>query len=95
MFDLPFFIAVLQNLIVATLSFALVIIFEEINFSKIKLEMVEILYAGVFYGKRFINDEKTEGFFALYSGFLIAQIRIFPCLAIQFWCLENGKKMFN
>ena len=38
---------------------------------------------------------KTEGFFALYSGFLVAQIRIFPCLAIQFWCLENGKKMFN
>ena len=34
-FDLPFFIAVLQNLIVATLSFVLVIIFEEINFLKL------------------------------------------------------------
>jgi len=49
-FDLPFFIAVLQNLIVATLSFVLVIIFEEINFSKIKLEIVEILYAGILSG---------------------------------------------
>ena len=47
-FDLPFFIALLQNLIVAVLSFILVIIFEEINFSKIKLETVEILYAGYF-----------------------------------------------
>ena len=36
-FDLPFFIALLQNLIVATLSFVLVVIFEEIDFSKIKL----------------------------------------------------------
>ena len=32
-FDLPFFIAMLQNLVVATLSFLLVIIFEEIDFS--------------------------------------------------------------
>ena len=47
-FDLPFFIAMLQNLVVATLSFLLVIIFEEIDFSKIKLETVEILYAGNF-----------------------------------------------
>ena len=49
-FDLPFFIALLQNLIVAALSFILVVIFEEINFSKIKLETVEILYAGVLSG---------------------------------------------
>ncbi len=49
-FDLPFFIALLQNLVVAALSFILVIIFEEINFSKIKLETVEILYAGVLSG---------------------------------------------
>jgi hypothetical protein len=33
----------LQNLVVATLSFLLVIIFEEIDFSKIKLETAEIL----------------------------------------------------
>jgi drug/metabolite transporter (DMT)-like permease len=48
-FDLPFFIALMQNLIVATLSFILVIISdnEEINFSKIKLETIEILYAGI------------------------------------------------
>ena len=49
-FDLPFFIALLQNLIVAALSFILVIIFEEINFSKIKLETIEILYAGILSG---------------------------------------------
>ena len=49
-FDLPFFIAMLQNLVVATLSFLLVIIFEDIEFSKIKLETAEILYAGILSG---------------------------------------------
>ena len=49
-FDLPFFIALIQNLIVATLSFILVIIFEEFDFSKIKLETTEILYAGILSG---------------------------------------------
>tara|TARA_B100002003_G_scaffold176883_1_gene164738 strand:+ start:521 stop:1414 length:894 start_codon:yes stop_codon:yes gene_type:complete len=49
-FDLPFFIALLQNLIVASLSLLLVIIFEEFDFSKIKLETFEILYAGVLSG---------------------------------------------
>ena len=49
-FDAPFVIALMQNLIVATLSFLLVMIFEEINFSKIKLETIEILYAGILSG---------------------------------------------
>ena len=49
-FDLPFFIALMQNLIVATLSFILVVIFEEFDFSKIKLESIEILYAGILSG---------------------------------------------
>tara|TARA_Y100000590_G_scaffold183389_1_gene208977 strand:+ start:593 stop:1486 length:894 start_codon:yes stop_codon:yes gene_type:complete len=49
-FDLPFFIALIQNLVVAILSFVLVIIFEEIDFSKIKLETIEILYAGILSG---------------------------------------------
>ena len=49
-FDLPFFIAMLQNFVVATLSFLLVIIYEEIDFSKIKLETTEILYAGILSG---------------------------------------------
>ena len=40
----------MQNLIVATLSFILVIIFEEFDFSKIKLESIEILYAGILSG---------------------------------------------
>ena len=49
-FDLPFFIALIQNLIVSTLSYILVIIFEEFDFSKIKLETLEILYAGILSG---------------------------------------------
>jgi len=49
-FDLPFFIAMLQNIIVSSLSFLLVFVFEEINFNKIKLEAVEILYAGILSG---------------------------------------------
>ena len=49
-FNLPFLIALMQNIIVATLSLILVIFFEEINFSKIKLETIEILYAGILSG---------------------------------------------
>ena len=49
-FDLPFFIALIQNLIVSFLSFILVVIFEEIDFSKIALETFEILYAGILSG---------------------------------------------
>jgi len=49
-FNLPFFIALIQNLIVATFSLVLVLLFEEINFSKIKLETIEILYAGILSG---------------------------------------------
>ena len=45
-----FFIALLQNFIVAILSLLLAIIFEEIDFSKIKLETIEILYAGILSG---------------------------------------------
>ena len=49
-FNLPFSIALIQNLIVAVLSFILVLLFEEINFFKIKLETIEILYAGILSG---------------------------------------------
>tara|TARA_B100000700_G_scaffold144287_1_gene160329 strand:- start:85 stop:975 length:891 start_codon:yes stop_codon:yes gene_type:complete len=49
-FDLPFLIALIQNLIVSVFSFLLVIAFEEFDFSKIKLETVEILYAGILSG---------------------------------------------
>mgnify|MGYP001177276015 FL=1 len=49
-FNLPFFIALLQNLIVAVFSLLLVLIFEEIDFSKIILETYEILYAGILSG---------------------------------------------
>ena len=49
-FDLPFFIAMLQNIIVAGFSFFLVIMFEKIDFSKIRLETAEILYAGILSG---------------------------------------------
>jgi len=86
-FDLPFFIALLQNLVVAALSFILVIIFEEINFSKIKLETVEILYAGILsggaafalqlFGQRNISAAPAaivmslEGVFAAVSAWII------------------------
>lgn len=49
-FDMPFFIAAIQNILVSALSFMLVLIFEEINFAKIKLETFEILYAGILSG---------------------------------------------
>ena len=49
-FNLPFFIALLQNLVVAVLSFFLVLIFEHIDFNKIALETYEILYAGILSG---------------------------------------------
>ena len=86
-FDLPFFIAMLQNLVVATLSFLLVIIFEEIDFSKIKLETFEILYAGILsggaafalqlFGQRNISAAPSaiimslEGVFAAISAWII------------------------
>ena len=86
-FDLPFFIALIQNLIVATLSFILVLLFEEINFSKIKLETVEILYAGILsggvafalqlFGQRNISAAPAaivmslEGVFAAISAWII------------------------
>ena len=49
-FNLPFSIALIQNFIVSLLSFILVVIFEEIDFSKISLETFEILYAGILSG---------------------------------------------
>ena len=86
-FDLPFSIALIQNLVVATLSFILVIMFEEFNFSKIKLETVEILYAGILsggaafalqlFGQRNISAAPAaivmslEGVFAAVSAWII------------------------
>ena len=86
-FDLPFFIALLQNLVVAVLSFLLVVIFEEIDFSKIILETYEILYAGVLsggaafvlqlFGQKHISPAPAaiimslEGVFATISAWII------------------------
>jgi len=86
-FDLPFLIALLQNFIVAVLSLLLVFIFEEINFSKIKLETFEILYAGILsggvafalqlFGQRNISAAPAaivmslEGVFAAISAWII------------------------
>ena len=42
--------------------------------------------------KKIVGNEGIRG---LYSGILVSYIRIFPCLAIQFWCLEEGKKLFK
>ena len=38
---------------------------------------------------------KNEGMRGLYRGLLPAYIRIFPCLGIQFWCLEKGKELLK
>ena len=38
---------------------------------------------------------KNDGFLGLYRGLLPAYVRCFPCLAIQFWCLEKGKQLFG
>ena len=86
-FDLPFFIAMLQNIIVAGFSFFLVIMFEEIDFSKIRLETVEILYAGILsggaafvlqlYGQKNVSAAPAaivmslEGVFAAISAWII------------------------
>ena len=86
-FDLPFYIALLQNLIVATLSFLLAALFEEIDFNKIKLETFEILYAGVLsggvafvlqlFGQRYISAAPAaiimslEGVFAAIAAWII------------------------
>jgi len=86
-FDLPFFIALLQNLLVAALSFLLAAIFEEIDFSKIRLETFEILYAGILsggfafalqlFGQRNISAAPAaivmslEGVFAAISAWII------------------------
>ena len=86
-FDLPFFIALLQNLLVSGLSFLLATIFEEIDFSKIRLETFEILYAGILsggaafalqlFGQRNISASPAaivmslEGVFAAIAAWLI------------------------
>ena len=86
-FDMPFLIALLQNLVVATLSLFLALIYEEINFENIKLETFEILYAGILsggvafvlqlFGQRNINAAPAaiimslEGVFATVSAWII------------------------
>ena len=86
-FDMPFSIAFLQNLVVATLSLFLALLFEEINLENIKLETFEILYAGVLsggvafvlqlFGQRNINPAPAaiimslEGVFATISAWII------------------------
>ena len=86
-FNLPFFIALLQNLVVAVLSFFLVLIFEHIDFNKIILETYEILYAGILsgglafvlqlFGQRYIPAAPAaivmslEGVFATISAWII------------------------
>jgi solute carrier family 25 phosphate transporter 23/24/25/41 len=50
-------------------------------------------YNGIFDGFRSVV--KKDGFFGLYRGLLPSYVRLFPCLAIQFWCLEKGKEIFG
>ena len=84
---MPFLIAMLQNLVVATLSLFLSLLFEEINLENIKLETFEILYAGILsggvafvlqlFGQRNINPAPAaiimslEGVFATVSAWVI------------------------
>ena len=91
-FDLPFFIAFIQNLLVSILSFLLVILFEEFDFSKIKLETFEILYAGILsggaafvlqlFGQRHISAAPAaivmslEGVFAAISAWIILNLSL-------------------
>ena len=86
-FDMPFLIALLQNLVVATISLFLALVFEEINLENIKLETFEILYAGILsggvafvlqlFGQRNINAAPAaiimslEGVFATVSAWII------------------------
>ena len=86
-FNLPFLIALLQNFAVAVLSFLLVLIFETIDFSKILLEIYEILYAGILsggaafvlqlFGQKHISPTPAaiimslEGVFAAISAWII------------------------
>jgi solute carrier family 25 phosphate transporter 23/24/25/41 len=50
-------------------------------------------YDGIFDGFRCVI--KKDGFFGLYRGLLASYIRLFPCLAVQFWCLEKGKEILG
>ncbi len=49
-------------------------------------------YNGILHGFQSIIQKK--GITGLYQGLIPTYIRIFPCLAIQFWCLEKGKSIF-
>ena len=50
-------------------------------------------YNGILDGFRTIV--RKEGIVGLYRGMLPSYIRIFPCLGIQFWCLEKGKELLK
>ena len=46
-------------------------------------------YNGIIDG--FKTIVKEEGIIGLYRGLSLGYLRVFPCLGIQFWCLEKGK----
>jgi solute carrier family 25 phosphate transporter 23/24/25/41 len=50
-------------------------------------------YNGIFDGFRTIVQK--EGIKGLYRGLVPSYVRIFPCLGIQFWCLEKGKELLK
>lgn len=50
-------------------------------------------YNGIIDGFKTIIRE--EGIIGLYRGLTVAYVRIFPCLAIQFWCMETGKSILK
>jgi solute carrier family 25 phosphate transporter 23/24/25/41 len=50
-------------------------------------------YNGVIDG--FATVIRTNGIRGLYRGLVPSYVRIFPCLGIQFWCLEKGKELLK
>ena len=79
MFNFPFLIALIQSLIVSLISLFLALIFEEFAIENIRLEIVELLYAGILssgfafllqiYGQRFISPAPVAIIFSLEGVF--------------------------
>lgn len=43
----------------------------------------------------FLKIKRSEGFLGLYRGLSISYIKTFPTLAIQFWCYDTLKELFE
>ena len=43
----------------------------------------------------FLKIKRSEGIIGLYRGLSISYIKTFPTLAIQFWCYDTLKELFE